>query len=75
MGFPFPVGMLRFGDANKAWFWAINGVFGVLASAVSLAIAMLSGFSSAVAAGLVGYLIAAALIRRELDSKSGALTL
>jgi len=32
LGLFFPLGMLRFGDTSKPWFWAINGVFGVVAS-------------------------------------------
>jgi hypothetical protein len=55
MGFPFPVGMLRFGDANKAWYWAVNGAFGVLASASSLILAMAAGFSRVLAFGVLAY--------------------
>jgi len=61
MGFPFPAGMLRFGDANKAWYWAVNGALGVLASASSLALAMMAGFSRVLACGLVAYAGAAIL--------------
>jgi len=44
LGLFFPLGMLRFGDVNKPWFWAINGVFGVVASVMSLALSMEFGF-------------------------------
>ena len=44
MGFFFPLGMVRFGDRNKAWFWALNGAAGVLASVLSLALSMELGF-------------------------------
>ncbi|HHH28359.1 MAG TPA: hypothetical protein ENK57_08450 [Polyangiaceae bacterium] len=44
MGFFFPIGMVRFGDRNKAWFWALNGAAGVLASVLSLALSMELGF-------------------------------
>jgi hypothetical protein len=44
LGLFFPLGMLRFGDDNKPWFWAINGVFGVVASVMSLALSMEFGF-------------------------------
>ncbi len=44
LGVFFPLGMLRFGDMNKPWFWAINGVFGVVASVMSLALSMEFGF-------------------------------
>ena len=33
MGCCFPLGMLRFGEAHKGWFWALNGAAGVFASA------------------------------------------
>jgi len=65
MGFAFPAGMLCFAgqDTNKAWFWAINGAFGVVASAVSLALAMLIGFSAVAGVGAIAYLVAALLLR------------
>ena len=44
MGFCFPLGMVRFGDGNKAWFWAVNGAAGVLASVSSLALSMELGY-------------------------------
>lgn len=44
MGFFFPLGMVRFGERNKAWFWALNGAAGVLASVLSLALSMELGF-------------------------------
>ena len=44
LGLFFPLGMLRFGDADKPWFWAINGTFGVVASVMSLALSMEFGF-------------------------------
>ncbi len=63
MGFFFPLGMVRFGDQRKAWYWAINGAAGVLASVVSLAVSMELGFF---AVGLMGaglYALAWALLR------------
>ncbi len=45
LGFFFPMGMVRFGDGNKAWFWAMNGAVGVLASVLSLALSMQFGFT------------------------------
>jgi hypothetical protein len=44
MGFAFPIGMVAFGDRHRAWYWAINGAASVLASVVSLALAMNFGF-------------------------------
>jgi hypothetical protein len=45
LGLFFPLGMLRFGDADKPWFWAINGGFGVVAGVLSLAFSMEWGYS------------------------------
>jgi spermidine synthase len=52
LGLFFPLGMLRFGDTNKPWYWAINGAFGVVASVFSLALSMQFTYT------LVGYLSA-----------------
>lgn len=63
MGFAFPAGMERFGDPHKAWYWALNGVAGVVAIVWSLALAMTFGL---VATGMIGaacYLVAASLIQ------------
>ncbi len=58
MGFFFPLGMVRFGDRNKAWFWALNGAASVLASVLSLALAMQLGLSMVAYLGAVAYLLA-----------------
>lgn len=63
MGFAFPGGMLRFGDTHKAWFWAINGAASVLATVLSLALAMVVGFDNVVYLGVAAYLGAALLLR------------
>jgi len=39
LGFGFPAGMIRFGDGSRAWFWALNGAAGVLASVSSVTLA------------------------------------
>jgi hypothetical protein len=39
LGFPFPLGMMRFSDRNRAWFWALNGAASVLASASAVTLA------------------------------------
>lgn len=65
MGFFFPLGMVRFGDARKAWYWAINGAAGVLASVVSLAVSMELGFFKVGLLGAGFYLCAWALLRGE----------
>lgn len=56
LGLFFPLGMLRFGDANKPWFWAVNGAFGVVASVMSLALSMEFGFQlvGQLSAGIYG---------------------
>ena len=63
MGFFFPLGMVRFGERNKAWFWAINGAAGVLASVLSLALSMELGFSMVAFLGVAIYLAAWLLMR------------
>ena len=58
LGLFFPLGMLRFGDDNKPWFWAINGTFGVVASVMSLALSMEFGFLAVGKLAAVIYAIA-----------------
>jgi hypothetical protein len=40
LGLFFPLGMVRFGEAGKPWFWAVNAFFGTAAAVLSLALAM-----------------------------------
>jgi hypothetical protein len=61
MGFFFPLGMVRFGEEQKAWCWAINGAAGVLASVLSLALSMELGFSAVALIG-AGLYVAAWLL-------------
>lgn len=73
MGLFFPLGMLRFGDDNKPWFWAMNGAASVLASIISLALSMEFGFSRVVLLGAVFYAVAWVLFRgrsRPVDAWS-----
>ncbi|MGQ0723145.1 MAG: hypothetical protein ACT4PE_16470 [Candidatus Eiseniibacteriota bacterium] len=63
MGFAFPLGMIRFGDAAKPWFWAMNGAFSVVGSVSSLALAMLAGHEAVGFAGAVCYMAAVLLFR------------
>lgn len=63
LGHFFPLGMLRFGDDAKAWFWALNGACGVLAGVCSLALAMALGFQSVAWIGVACYVAAGALLR------------
>jgi hypothetical protein len=64
MGHAFPLGMLAFGEQHKAWFWALNGAASVLASVVSLALAMELGYLR------VGYLGAALYLPAWLALRS-----
>ena len=68
MGFFFPLGMVRFGEGNKAWFWALNGAAGVLASVLSLALSMLLGFSNVAAIGAGIYVLAWLLLMGKPSS-------
>jgi hypothetical protein len=71
MGFAFPLGMSRFGEQAKAWYWALNGVSGVLAGVLSLALAIQIGFEGVLWLGTAGYLAAWLLVRwmpRRLDA-------
>ncbi|HZN41316.1 MAG TPA: hypothetical protein VFD82_21090 [Planctomycetota bacterium] len=70
LGHFFPLGMLRFGDDDKAWFWAINGACGVLAGVCSLAFAMAVGFSAVAWIGVAGYVVAG-LLGRPARATSG----
>jgi hypothetical protein len=63
LGLFFPLGMRRFGDDDKAWFWAVNGAFSVLASVLSLALAMQLGFAKVTWIGIAAYLLAWLLFR------------
>lgn len=65
LGLWFPLGMLRFGEAHKAWFWALNGAAGVFASAASLALSMELGFPVVTSIGAVLYVVAWLLVRGE----------
>jgi hypothetical protein len=65
MGFPFPAGMVAFGDENKPWLWAMNGAASVLASVFSLAVSMVTGFVVAGLCGAVFYCAAYALLLRQ----------
>ncbi len=62
LGCFFPLGMRRFGDDDKAWFWAVNGACGVLASVCSLALAMEFGFRAVAWLGVAGYVAAGLLL-------------
>jgi hypothetical protein len=68
MGMPFPLGMAKFDDRDRSWYWAINGATSVLASVLALVIALIAGFSVVLGCAVASYLIAALTLptRREL---------
>ena len=57
MGFCFPIGMVRFGERSRAWFWALNGAAGVLSSVLSLALAMQFGLAMVGQLGAAVYVV------------------
>ena len=61
MGLALPTGMVRFGDASRAWFWAVNGACGVAASVTSLGLSMTFGFERVLWIGVAAYVLAAPL--------------
>jgi hypothetical protein len=65
LGLFFPLGMQRFGDNAKPWYWAMNGVFGVVASVMSLALSMEFGFRAVGLFAAAGYVVAWACLRDE----------
>jgi len=71
MGFAFPIGMRCFGDPDKAWFWAMNGVMSVVGSVLSLGLAMAMGFSNVVLIGVAAY-VGAWLLLRTSGAEEGA---
>jgi len=62
MGPFFPLGFARFGDANKAWFWAVNGAASVVAAAYTVALTMELGFLRVTLLGAGLYLLAVGLL-------------
>lgn len=65
LGLFLPLGMVRFGDVDKPWFWAINGAFGVVAGVLSLALAMDFGFALVGQLSAVLYVLAWLCLRGE----------
>ncbi len=61
MGVPFPLGMSRFDDRDRSWYWAVNGAAGVLASVLALGLSLIAGLSSVMMIALACYALAALL--------------
>ena len=74
MGFALPLGMVRFGDRARAWFWAVNGACGVAASVCSLGLAMTWGFAGVVWLGVALYAVATLLVLGDpvVEADAGA---
>jgi hypothetical protein len=70
MGFPFPIGMTSFGEENRSWYWALNGVAGVVASTSGLALSMVVGLWRVMLIGVACYGIAAVMFLRERRSRT-----
>ena len=70
MGFFFPTGMRlvrSIADADTPWYWALNGVFGVLCSALAVFISIYFGIAVNFYAGFVCYFLVLFCILR-IDS-------
>jgi len=62
MGMPFPSGLRATGRGPfpaPPFYWGLNGVFSVVGSMVTMVVAVLFGFTSAMTAGAALYLVAA----------------
>jgi hypothetical protein len=70
LGGCFPLGMLRFGESHKAWFWALNGAAGVFASVSSLALCMELGFRLVTTLGGCIYVAVWLLVRGTANQPS-----
>jgi hypothetical protein len=62
LGLLLPFGFMQFDERDKPWFWAINGAAGVLAGALSIALAISFGFLATSLVGASCYVLAAALL-------------
>jgi hypothetical protein len=70
MGMPFPLGMSRFDDRDRSWYWGVNAATGVLASVLALVVALIAGFPVVLAGAVLCYVLAAA----ALPTDSAAVT-
>ncbi|MBN2196632.1 MAG: hypothetical protein JW751_27720 [Polyangiaceae bacterium] len=72
MGAFFPLGLVRFGDGNKAWFWAVNGAASVVSAVGVVALTMEIGIRAVALLGAALYAVAVALLqgRAAVDDHS-----
>ena len=79
MGAGFPTGMrlvVPYASAETPWYWALNGVFGVLGSALTVFVSIYSGISVSLYVGAACYLLLGAsnhaILRRTRDLRPGS---
>jgi hypothetical protein len=70
LGLALPVGFMQFEERAKPWFWAINGAAGVLAGALSTALAISFGFLTTSLLGAGCYVLAACTLSYGWARKS-----
>jgi hypothetical protein len=63
LGVALPSGLMRFAPERRAWFWAVNGAASVVASALSIALAMAFGLTITSLVGVAAYVVAALCLR------------
>jgi hypothetical protein len=75
LGFFFPVGMKVFrplAEKDTPWFWALNGIFGVLCSAIAVFISIYFGISKNFYIAAICYaLVLIPLLRTEREFRPG----
>ena len=67
LGFFFPTGMRiaqRMGGAETPWYWALNGIFGVLCSALAVFFAIYWGIATNFTLGALCYAVAGVCLWR-----------
>ncbi|MFN0316555.1 MAG: hypothetical protein ACKVQA_16150, partial [Burkholderiales bacterium] len=75
LGVCFPAGMRLVGKTHAAetpWYWALNGIFGVLCSAVAVFVSIYFGISTSMAAGAMCYLLLLACLPKMLRASESA---
>ena len=69
MGMAFPLGIQQaryaHDGAPAAWYWGINGAFSVISSVLALVIAVFWGVTMTLLVGLMAYVVALLVMRRE----------
>jgi hypothetical protein len=65
MGLALPMGMANFDDADRSWFWAVNGATSVLASVLAIVVALVAGFTTVLWCSVVAYGVAALTLPRR----------